>query len=227
MSDASTALLPDAGLLIADSMARTALDQTVREQQRNGLPNLTADEIKTVQEAKARENIARSLATLRPAHQVTTPAEARAALDERIANAAWSDRFMNGHVETKREFESLTEMVASAHSRLDMILDGTAEAQFMEVTSNDPDIGPALSTDKMSQLVAQFRESGFSDATIRQAFGQVSVTPEEHRTVSALKDQKMANADFQKRYLAGDLEARREMDLMNIVLNSPIKEKTR
>jgi len=84
-----------------------------------------------------------------------TPADAAAKLASLRDDKAWGARLYNGDVATRREFDSLSAMAATAGGRLDAVLAGAAPP-MVEMTDEDH---PMTSRD-MATVVGWLREDG-------------------------------------------------------------------
>jgi|SRR6185437_128602 len=149
----------------------------------------------------------------------TTPAEAKARLDALSKDPKWRGDYLAGNGEARREFGSLTEMVARAESRIDEVMNGTGPAPMMEVTTPEH----PFTTAELRSAVDGLREIGLGDDVIRQVLEDYEVSPEERRAVENLRRDRMADAEWTKKLLAGDHKAKRELTLMSIVLSSKVR----
>jgi predicted transcriptional regulator len=147
-----------------------------------------------------------------------TPTEAQARLDALTKNKDWGDKLTAGDVTTRREFTSLTEMAAKAEHRLDNVLAGKVEPELMELTSAEH----PLSTRNLASVVESFREMGLSDGTIKQAIEGGTVSKEEHGQAKQAMALLMSDAEWSKRLLSGDWSAKRDLQLLSIILNSQV-----
>jgi hypothetical protein len=181
-----------------------------------------SDEIKAASElATAKlEAISAALHPAPPASP-TTPTEARARLDHLTTDKQWAAKFEAGDADTRREFDTLTALVAEARpgDRLDDVLAGTATLPLIETVT-----AGQLPTIKLMSAVDGLREAGISGDAIRQAVNGVKVSRIEYEAGKQLHAQRVSDAEWRKRLLAGDASARREMTLMSIVLSSEIAE---
>jgi hypothetical protein len=150
----------------------------------------------------------------------TTPTEARARLVDLTADKQWSEDFTAGRVEARREFATLTEMAAQADDRLENALAGKADAQLLEVTNAE---NPLTSRD-IGTAINDLREAGLRDETIREIFDGVKMPAEIRRRCEQLKAKKLGDAEWTKRLLAGDHEAKRELTLISAVLSAEVAE---
>jgi hypothetical protein len=150
---------------------------------------------------------------------VTPPAppanatEASARLAALAADKDWSDKLLAGDVGATKEFHQLSELVAAGGSDVDMAMAGVTP-------SGIPDSSFRL----MAASVPWLREMGISDGSIRQLLSDQKVSKEEHRLVSDFKARHMRDPEWTKKYLAGDMDARKLMTLCNIVMSVGIAD---
>src|SRR5262245_12303531 len=90
-----------------------------------------------------------------PSANPTTPQEANARLDALKGDKSFYDRLMRGDVDSRREFDKLTEL-ASRDNRLDAAMSPNPEFPLMETT----DLDHPLSTRDLHSAVEGLRESG-------------------------------------------------------------------
>jgi len=148
-----------------------------------------------------------------------TPSEARRRLTELTADKQWSEDFTAGKVEARREFEGLTKMAAQADDRLENVLAGKAEPGLMEVTNAEN----PLTTRDLAGAIADLREAGLRDQTIKEIFEGTKMPAEIRRRCEQLKAKKMGDAEWTRKLLAGDHEAKRELTLISAVLSADIE----
>jgi hypothetical protein len=149
----------------------------------------------------------------------TTPAEARARLNELTSNKEWGARLIAGHVEERREFARLTELANQADEVKDAI-DGTTPQPHLIET-----VGPGeLSTRDQATTVAMFRDAGLTDDVINQAMRGGEVGRAEYMAAKALKSARHGDAAWCDRFLKGGWAEGREALLMNVILTSEMDE---
>jgi hypothetical protein len=91
-----------------------------------------------------------------PPASPTTPAKAKAKMHANAQNAEWRDKFLAGDVAARKEFDALTKMQADADDRVENVLSGKTESQFMEITTPEH----PLSTRDLASAVETLREMG-------------------------------------------------------------------
>jgi hypothetical protein len=148
-----------------------------------------------------------------------TPADAAAKLATLTEDKAWGARLFNGDVATRREFDSLTAMAATAGGRLDAVLTG-AEPPSIEMTDEDH---PMTSRD-MATVVGWLREDGVSDATIRQIAEGQPVSKEEHRIAEQALSRCIGDKEWTKKLMGGDVGTLRDHRLLLAIINSPVND---
>ena len=147
-----------------------------------------------------------------PGATPATPAEASARLDTLAKNSDWASGVLTGSGPHVREFQELVAK-KSGGDKLDQILTGTIEPPLFETV-----MPGELSTRNVMTSVADLREIGLEDATIRQVVEGKPVSRAEHDAVKALKADRLSDKEWRAKFLAGDRAAVRDMALMNIVI---------
>jgi hypothetical protein len=152
-----------------------------------------------------------------------SPQQAAARLDELMRDEKWSAALTAGNGPQGQEFRSLMERkVATVDSKLEAVLVRGAEAAPLipEVTYDG-----ALNSTQLARVVANFREIGLNDETVRQAASGAPVSRAEYDAVKTLRGDMMADKDFVAAVLSGNPAAVREFTLMNtIVANGYVAE---
>ena len=59
-------------------------------------------------------------------------AEAWAALDARLADKSWNDRYLNGDVEARKDFEALTQTIAARGDAVDQAIAGIVPGEIKD-----------------------------------------------------------------------------------------------
>ena len=147
-----------------------------------------------------------------PAATPATPAEAGAKLDALSKNQDWASKVLTGSGPHVTELKDLIAK-KSGTDRLGQILDGTFEAPILETTINGE-----LSSYKVATMVADLREVGLDDATIRQAVEGSPVAKAEYDAVKRLHADRLSNQEWISKLLKGAAAERRELTLMQTVL---------
>lgn len=186
------------------------------------MTEITADQILAMTPAQATEHLAtlvaeHAAATRPPAVAApTTPAEARARMAALAADPKWSTAYLNGDVEARREFQSVTALIADGNEA-DLALAGV-------VPENLVDFGPGASVRDQAKAVPNFREMGIRDEVIREVLEDRTVSQHDHDMAENWRNLRLKDSNFVKQYLSGDGEAVRLMTLANIVLTAAIKK---
>jgi hypothetical protein len=143
--------------------------------------------------------------------------EARAALNLKIADPAWGERFLNGDVAARREYDDLVGKVATGGD------DVVASVMNGTVPTSDHVAAP---TDirEMSVAVDMFRDMGIKEEITANFLRGEQVSPAEYKAVANWKRSAMNDPTFTKAYLSGDQEAGRKMTIANTVLVNGVKE---
>lgn len=142
---------------------------------------------------------------------------ARAQLDALSASPEWRAKFFGGDQGARKEFSTLTAQIAAGNPTAEAIsaAPNPEEPFRIEVT-----IGNELNSRGRADAVAGLREIGLDDATVAQALDGAPVTAAERAMAQRYKDMRLGDADFTRRYLAGEWSARREMSLLAAILSS-------
>ena len=111
-----------------------------------------------------------------------------------------------------REFQELVAK-KSGGDKLDQILTGTIEPPLFETV-----MPGELSTRNVMTSVADLREIGLEDATIRQVVEGSPVAKAEYDAVKRLHADRLSNQESISKLLKGAAAERRELTLMQTVL---------
>lgn len=145
-----------------------------------------------------------------------TAAEATARLAELGSDPAWRDSFLAGSAEKGREFRELTALVSSGKP------DEKIEAAMIGLTP--PGGMSDYDLTQMTETVAHLRGSGIEDAVIKSALKGDPISREEFRLAEAWRDAHMRDTGWARKLFDGDVEAKRQLGLVSIILSSPIKD---
>jgi hypothetical protein len=147
----------------------------------------------------------------------TDAAGARARMAELAANPKWTSDYLNGNADARQEFSAVTALISTGND-VDMAMEGVLpEARV--------DFGPGASLRDQAAAVPVLREIGVGDDAIRQLLSDKPISRQEHQLAEQWRNMHFTDADWTKKYLAGDGEAVRQMTLCNIVLASEIDER--
>jgi hypothetical protein len=146
-----------------------------------------------------------------------TAAEATAQLADLMKNPEWQTAWLAGNGPQRKEYASLMAAKhadpSAAGDRLDQIVAGKAEIPFMESTT-----GGQISTINTMKSAEWLREAGLTDPQIKQALSGAQVSKGEYEAVKILRGDRMGSKEFIAKWLGGDVEANRQMLLMNTVI---------
>jgi hypothetical protein len=146
--------------------------------------------------------------------QPSTPAEAATRLDQLKADPTWTGAFLAGGPAQKKEFSDLHELVAKGDN-IDMAMAGEFMSGGIQTSDHMQNMGAA----------ASLREAGIRDEIIRDVLaGTHVVSKAEYEATRQWKADRMSDAEWTKRLMAGDNEANRKWKLANIILTGKIKE---
>jgi hypothetical protein len=137
--------------------------------------------------------------------------EARTRLDALKANPDWSTKFLSGDVTARDEYDSLNKLIATADP-VDLAMSGT-------VPDGHVDSGRIPLRDQAAAVVS-LRDIGISEDAIRQVLSDQNVDPREIVLAERWKKQHMGDAAWVSKLMAGDIDARRELTLANIITSS-------
>ncbi len=122
----------------------------------------------------------------------TDAAGAQSRKAELMADPGFRDRYLGGNAEARAEMGALNAVIAAAAAA-----DGTTVADHFEVE--------------------YARAMGVSDGAIEQFRTRLAVTPQERELVQQWKTQHMNDKAWVEKFLAGDIQARREMTTATFV----------
>ena len=139
--------------------------------------------------------------------QPTNATEARAALDAKLADKEWGDRYLSGAATERREFTELTTLIARGG-------DDVVTAAMAGTLSDPTDADQRFLADAAGWL----RDHGFPDRAIHETLSGKEPTAADIELARVWKTQAMKSQDYVKRFLANDPDAIREMLAANTVL---------
>lgn len=166
-------------------------------------------------------------------------AEAASRLSTLAANPEWLGKLMTGDGETRREFAGLMAAKVGiaaekpdSGDRIDKILAAPANSDGFRTV---PGVGyqaadqlavtDLASREEMSAITS-FRQTGLSDGVIKEVLTGRPATQAEQDAVRRLYTDKTTDSEWCARLLKGSAVEKRELLLMHIVLNAPLKKET-
>lgn len=149
-----------------------------------------------------------------PPAPAPTPDEAAAKLAELRGSQDWTAKFLAGNGPELAEYRKLSEIALNSGDKITKAMAGMLDDAPFQDSAHMLNIGTA----------SMLREAGMGNDVIRQVLSGGTVTQQERDAATQVKAKLMGNADFSKRYLAGDAEAKQQMTLLNIVLSSSVQE---
>lgn len=173
----------------------------------------------TLTPAEATAKLAEISVALAPPPPPDKPAnavEASARLDVLKADKTWRENYLAGRVEERREFDALTQLVASGN-QADFAMAGIKPEGHI-------DGGPGAALRDQIAQVPIMRAAGISEGAIRQLLEDRKVSQQEYDAVKQLQTARHGDPDWVRKLLSGDHAAKRESLLMSIVLSSEIDE---
>jgi len=145
----------------------------------------------------------------------STPAEAQARLDTLMGTEGWTSSYLSGSSQHVEEFNKLQELALSGNAdKIDAAIAG--------------DLGDGIFQDKAQldnvKTIEFLRAAGIDDkAVIKQVLSGEAVSQQEVDAAKSMRNRLERDHDWQKRFLAGDGDAVRQMQLLNVILTRPVK----
>lgn len=158
------------------------------------------------------EQAAAQLNEMATAYRATQPADPQAELNKAYADPKFQEKLNAGSPEARAEFDRLVAAAA----------DQNPVAAAMSGTL--PDV-PSSEQRLMASTASWLGEMEMPGAVIEQALSGRPVSQAEFDLVRAHREKLLNNAEWTKRLLAGDLEARQQLVAMNIVIANGAEEK--
>jgi hypothetical protein len=140
----------------------------------------------------------------------STPAEAATRLDQLKADPKWTEAFLSGGPAQLAQFRELHEMVAK-----DGDIDHAMAGILKEMPSSD--------LREMVGTAAMLKSIGFTPLSIRETLEGRPASQADVDLATKWKADHFSNADWVKRLMSGDIEAKRHLLVANIILSSPLK----
>jgi len=141
----------------------------------------------------------------------STPAEASARLDALRSDSKWTASLLSGGPAETKEFHTLHELASKGDS-VDMAIGGVLQPGVIQNSEHMQNIGAA----------EMLRELGIRDDVIRETLQGKSETKPWYDETVRWKADHMSNPDWVKRLMSGDVEARRQLMLANIIITGGI-----
>ncbi|WFU37752.1 hypothetical protein QA640_25155 [Bradyrhizobium sp. CB82] len=145
-----------------------------------------------------------------------SPAEASAQLGQLRADKDWSAAFLAGSGPQVAEFHRLSEIAAKSDD-VDQAIAGIEKFNGVFRDTNHQ---------IMIEVAGGLRDIGLPHEVIRQALAGQPVSREERTAAEQTKIKLMGDPAWVKEYLAGSVPHRQQMTMVNIVVNSPVKDAT-
>ncbi len=153
-----------------------------------------------------------------PSISPQTPAQARALLAQRSADPDFLRELEAGNADTKKEFARLTELIAQADPAADAIA-GIDPQDIVNTT-----IEGEISQRATLSATADLRDAGIPDGAIEELLTGRPVSAAEVKFTKKFQAMRHGDPKWVERLLSGDYEARRELTLMTIILNSEVAD---
>ena len=132
-------------------------------------------------------------------------------------------RMLAGNGPEASEFRSLMEAKSgppTGEDRIAQIINGSIERPSFETVSDGE-----LSIQNQISSAAWLKEAGISEGAIREVLEGRRCTRAEYDAAKQLGASRMKNAEWVKKLLAGDHDARRELLLLGIIKTAGYEEK--
>ena len=169
-----------------------------------------------------------------------TSAEAAARISALAENPEWLGKLMTGDGAATREFSALMAAKVGAVAaenpdsgdRIDKILaaptdtDGFKTVPGVGYQAADQLTASDLATREEMTAITAFRQVGLSDGIIKEVLTGRPATQAEQNAVRRLYADKTTDSAWCERLLKGSALEKRELLLMQIVLNAPLKKET-
>jgi hypothetical protein len=154
-------------------------------------------------------DIAAALAIKAPSVPAATPAEARSRLDTLTKDTAWSDRFLAGDPQARKDFEELTAKASEEHD-----VTNPSDAPFQTTANGE------LPPRAVASWVSGMRELGVPDGAISEVLEGKTFSAEQVATAEHWKARQLRDPIWCAAYLAGDVECQRQMFCANAIITS-------
>jgi hypothetical protein len=154
-------------------------------------------------------DLAAMLAVKPPVVAPSTPAEAQARIDALTKDREWSAKFLAGDPRARKDFEELT---AKASEKADPA--NPSDAPFQ--TTMNGELPPRA----VASWISGMRELGVPDGAITEVLEGKQFTAEQVATAQHWKARQLRDPIWCAAYLAGDLQAVREMLVADSVITS-------
>jgi hypothetical protein len=149
-----------------------------------------------------------------PAAPPANAAEARTALDGKMADKQWGARLFSGDAATTTEYRELRALADSpdpAHA-VARAMSGAGVGEIQ----NSSDV-------EMRGMAGYLRERGFNELQVQETLVGREATQAEVDAARMWKAQNLGSREFVTRLLAGEPDARRQLLVANVILTSPVK----
>jgi hypothetical protein len=153
-------------------------------------------------------------ATPAPPAPPANAAEAATRLDQLKQDPKWTEALMRGGPAQTQEFHSLHEVISKGDN-IDVAMSGVLPPGIIQD-------GAAVEMRGTAELL---QTMGFTPLMIRETLSGKEATQAEVDMATKWKADHFSNAEWVKRLMSGDVEARRHLLTANIILNSPIEKK--
>ena len=147
--------------------------------------------------------------------------DARALIEIRSRDASFANALLSGSVAARKEWDELNAKADGGDDVADAIANIQERAPLFETTNSQ---SGQLNRRDHATFVSADRNAGLSDAVIEQRLNSPPIPRAEHALATAAWNMRSGNAEWAKRLLAGNSQARWEWENLTTLLSSPIKE---
>ncbi|WP_426608648.1 hypothetical protein [Bradyrhizobium sp. McL0616] len=140
-----------------------------------------------------------------------TPAEAATRLGELKADPKWTASLLSGGPAQVREFQDLHEIAAKGSDVAAAMAGGSP-------TMASSDLREMIGTAEM------LKDVGFTPLSIRETLEGRPASQAEVDMATKWKADHLSDAEWVKRLMSGDVEAKRHLLVANVILSSPVKQ---
>jgi len=157
-----------------------------------------------------------------PAPAAMTVEAAQVRRSEMLADKAIGKKLMEGDAALRAEMSTLNKVIAGADDtagRLVNAMAGTPAAGIEHLNEENP-----LTTSELYQAVKGLRETGLTDAVIKDVVLGTPISREQHDAFEVFKKRCLSDREWVKRFRSGDMDARRDFNLFSAGVIAPVAE---
>jgi hypothetical protein len=184
--------------------------------------DLTAEQIYAMTPAEAGAALAAMHSAIHPPPSVVPQdaQDARQQLDLLSRDASFARELFSGSIEARKRFDELVAKSAAGDDVGDAIAGIVEPALPLIETTAEGE----LPRRAVEATIAGMRDDGMNDASIGQGINLPPISRAEHAAATALFNMRSGTADWVKRLISGDYQAKWEWRHLTVLLASPIAE---